>query len=390
MKMPTSNQIRPRAGMAFSGRPMGSDFGNHSWLTNQLIASGEGAIDGATWGIADRARAGVGALWDAAHGSAPDEAYARRMAYERARDEYYGQHYGTARMLGELGGALLPIPGAGLAGIAARMVGGTARFAKFGKALAKANQVRARIKQVTPLAKRERAVISGLGAAGGAGGQLYSDSMTGHFSSWSDYAGAMGGGALQAQMALHARPMVAGAGGGAATSALQDVLNGRAVSATHAAEAAGAGALMGKIGDVIGRGRFYFGVSRKSGHEWKREEYSNKEKELMGEQFSKFRTLANFDLTASTAKKRLLLQAGGYTVPDQHTWRQRIIEAKAGIWANLSKAQLRALAELGSRYRVDHLLPQDVGAITGLVAAQGGFRLPAYLLPDQDQDRQTK
>jgi len=389
--MPMQNQARPRAGMAFSGRPQNSDFGHHGRVGNQLIAAAEGVLDGATWGQGDKIYAGIGALTDALQGGHLKDSYRKRIAYEQARDQYYAQNYGAARTVGEVAGAFVPIPGAGPLG-AVKLLGNAGKLGKFGKVLTKAYEAGGRIKQVTPLARRERAMISGAGATAGAGGQLYSDAVSGHLSSWRDYAGAMAGGALQAQMALHGRPMVAGATGGAATSIAQDVLNGRTVSLVNAAEAAGAGGAAGKIGDAIGRVRFYrrgsSPVGLKDPHQAVAQAGrppTNQEKAAMGEAFSKLRTRANFDRTVSTAKEKLPLSAGGHTFPDQLTQLRKIIEAKAGLAARLTKRQLQALAEFGSNYRVDHLLPQDVGSLFGFLGAQGGLHLPAYFQSDQDR-----
>lgn len=384
------NQVRPRAGMAFRGRPQNTDFGHHGWFGNQLIAAAEGALDGATWGQGDKIYAGIGALKDTLQGESPRESYRKRIAYEQARDRYYAQNFGAARSLGEVAGAFVPIPGAGPLG-AVKLLSEAGKLGEFGKVLEKAYVAGKRIKQVTPLARQERAVVSGLGASAGAGGQLYSDAMRGHLSSWRDYAGAAAGGALQGQMALRGRPMVAGAAGGAASSMAQDVLNGRTVSLVHAAEAAGAGGAAGKIGDAIGRVRFYRRGTSPVGLEDPSQAlaragqlHTNQEKAAMGEALSKSRTLANFDRTASTAKAKLPLKAGGHTFPDQLTQLRKIIEAKAGIYARLTKRQLQAIAQFGSDYRVDHLLPKDVGSLFGFLGAQGGYHLPAYFQPDQN------
>lgn len=310
------------------------------------------------------------------------------MAYERARDQYYAQHYGTARTIGEIGGALLPIPGVGPIGFAARALGRTARFADAAKLVAQGAKIAKRIKQVTPLATHERAVVSSLGAAGGGVGQVYSDAAQGHLPSGRDLAGAMLGGAIQAQLALHGRPTLAGAAGGATTSIVQDALNGRSVSVGNAAEAAGAGATLGKLGDIIGRGRFYYGAKDDEGN-LGRIAYGNLKKAEMGEAFSKLRTWANFDRTASTDKNPLYLETGGHTKPDQITGRGRYIESKAGRFAGLTKQQLQAFIQLGKSYRVDHLLPQDVGSLFGSIGSQIGYRLPDYMqVNPQDQQGQ--
>jgi hypothetical protein len=355
---------------------------------NQIIAGGEGALDSATFGLADKAYAGLGALADGVRGKSISKAYNERMAYERARDQYYAQHYGTARTVGEIGGALLPIPGVGPLGAAAKLLGRTARFAEAAKVVGQVTKVAKRIKQATPLATHERAMVSGLGAAAGGAGQVYSDAAQGHLPSARDLAGAMAGGALQAQLALHGRPARAGAVGGASTSILQDALNGRPVSVGNAAEAAGAGAAFGKLGDVIGRSRFYYGKSLEPETLGQIIIHQNPDKEKIGEEFSKIRTRLNFDRTASTSKDPLYLDGGGFTRPDQITGRGKIVESKAGPYADLKKRQRQAYSQLGAKYRVDHVLPEDLGSLFGFLGSQIGYRLPDYMqIGPQEQDQ---
>lgn len=384
--MPFQNQMRARAGMAFGGRPQRSEFGNHSGWMNQIIAGGEGALDSATFGLADKAYAGLGALADGVRGKSISKAYNERMAYERARDQYYAQHYGTARTVGEIGGALLPIPGVGPLGAAAKLLGRTARFAEAAKVVGQVTKVAKRIKQATPLATHERAMVSGLGAAAGGAGQVYSDAAQGHLPSARDLAGAMAGGALQAQLALHGRPARAGAVGGASTSIFQDALNGRPVSVGNAAEAAGAGAAFGKLGDVIGRGRFYYGAKDKKGN-LGRVEYSKVRKGEMGEALSRLRTYMNLDIPLR-GKRRLYLDGGGFTVPDHDTLFGQHVEAKAGPSVRLSNPQNRANDQDGLNFRVDHVLPEDLGSLLGFLGSQIGYRLPDYMqIEPQEQDQ---
>jgi hypothetical protein len=106
-----------------------------------------------------------------------------------------------------------------------------------------------------------------------------------------------------------------------------------------------------------------------------------KQKEQMGEMGSHLRTLLNFDITASTKKKAYYLDGEGqkpikgigrrpYTIPDQRTALEKLIESKFGEAAELSKRQLEAYEKLGSLYRVDHFLPQDVGSLAGFAISQ--------------------
>jgi len=78
-----------------------------------------------------------------------------------------------------------------------------------------------------------------------------------------------------------------------------------------------------------------------------------------------------------------------YTKPDQVTGRGQYVESKAGRFARLSQSQRRANDQPGLNYRVDHLLPQDIGSLFGFLGSQIGYRLPDYDRSDQNpQDQQ--
>ena len=145
---------------------------------------------------------------------------------------------------------------------------------------------------------------------------------------------------------------------------------------------------MGKLGDIIGRGRFFYGVSREPETFDQRVIYNNKDKEMKGEDFSKLRTLANFDTTASTDKRRLYLDAGGFTVPDQRTGLGQYVESKAGPGANTRKRQIQANNQPGLNYRIDHLLPGDIGSLFGFLRSQIGYHLPDYMQLDSNPQNQ--
>lgn len=379
--MPSNGRTPQTPRMAFRGRQPASEFGQHSWLTNQLVAAGGGVLDGATWGLGDRIYAGVGALADAAQGGSMGDAYAKRMAYEKARDAYYAQNFAVARTVGEIGGSLIPIPGGGPLGALARQaIGNSARFAKFAKTLTQVAKDGKRIRQVAPLIKRERVFASTLGAGTGGVGQAYSDMVNGHLSSAGDYVGAMLGGAAQAQMALHLRPRSAGAIGGVTSSIAQDALSGRPISLANAAKAGAAGMLAGALGDKIGRARFYRSVSP----EGQLIVHNNMTKAKIGEAGSVVRTIARGDTVASMDKRRVKLEKGSYTYPDLRTTGGKLVEAKAGVAARISKQQTHAYQQFGDTYRVDHVLPKDQGALIAFLASQAGYHVPLIL---DDDDR---
>jgi hypothetical protein len=384
--------------MAFSGQRQNTGFGRHSGFVNALVAAGQGALDELTFGLDDQAYAGARALIDAAHGKSLKDAYRQRISYEHARDQYYAQHYGTARAAGQVGGALVQMAATGPVSAAAKAAVTGTRLAKAAKVamtsselakgaralaaeskLAKAGEravaavrkadplagkVAKRIKQATPITRREHTAIAGAGAIGGGVSQGASDLANGHLSSFGDYAGAMMGGAADGWMAIHGRPMRAGAVDGAITSLSQDLFNGRAPSLEHAGESAFLGGAGGAVAGSLGR------VKARS--------MTTKQKEQMGELGSRIRTKLSGDTTISTDKIAYPLSSG-YTIPDQRTALDKLIESKFGTYARLTKRQLQAFAELGSKYRIDHFVPQDIGSVYGFMGAHARDYLPDYV-----------
>jgi len=125
-------------------------FGQEAW--DQTLAGARGAQDAFTFGMGDRAYAGLRALGDAFSGANLGTAYARRMADEEARDRYDDAHYGTARTIGQVAGTAVQIaaldPAEGLLASGAR------------------------IAKTTPLIAREIAALGGVGAGTGVTGQV--------------------------------------------------------------------------------------------------------------------------------------------------------------------------------------------------------------------------
>ena len=311
---------------------------------DQLLAGGRGAQDAFTLGLGDRAYAGGRAIGDAIGGRDFGRAYEGRMAAERARDQYDAAHYGGARTTGQLLGlgaqvaALGPMEGA--------FVGA------------------ARIPQATALLGREVAALGGMGATAGLGGQAVSDLARGHPDSIGDYIGAGLGGAAQALASRSGRAGYAGAVGGAATSVAQDLANLRRPSIEKARDAAAVGGLFGSAGGWIGR--------------TESSSMSRSAKENLGEDFSRVRTFLRGERTAAGPKSREYLQGGGFTIPDQRTYRgvtpKDIVESKFGDSARLSRRQRQAYNEPILSYRIDHTIPADVGAIFGFPMAGYGYQ----------------
>jgi len=371
--MPISGQARTRAGM-FAGRPANPPRASFwSQALQQARAAGEGALDAATFGLDDQLAAGVHAAGDWMQGKSLARAYAQRIAEQHARDAYDKLHYGAARTVGTV--ATLFVPGTGL-GSAVRVVGKLPQAARVGAKVAAmagklgrpAAKVAKRIPQVTKISGKEKAGVAVAGAVSGAAGQGITDLAQGRLSSLQDYLGAALGGSAEGLAALRGNPKLAAAIGGATGSAAQDIANGRLPSLEEAAKSAyTSSALAGVAGAAATR---------------KAARATIKQKEKMGEMGSHLRTLLNFDITTSTAKKPVpldvekqipvkgKLKKEPYTQPDQQTARGKLVEAKFGVWARLTPRQRQALKELESRYRVDHFLPQDVGSLAGFAISQ--------------------
>lgn len=309
---------------------------------DQVLAGARGAQDAVTFGLGDRAYAGARAIADAAQGQRLGRAYSQRMADEQARDRYDATHYGAARTTGKVLGTAAQI--AALGPVEGLVAGG------------------ARIAQATPLIAREVAVLGGVGGGVGVAGQAVSDVARRRVGSVGDYVGAGIGGTVGALASRGGHAGYAGAAGGAATSVAQDLANLRAPSFDRARDAALTGGVLGTAGGVAGRA-------------WS-DKLPTAVKERLGEDASRVRTWARGDRTATGPKQREYLEGGGWTVPDQRTFKGEIasdiVESKFGRSARLSKRQTQAFEQPLLKYRVDHTLPRDIGALIGFPLAELG------------------
>lgn len=339
-----SNQ-RPRPGMFGNRTQPNLGFGTNSPAGNYAAAALQGLQDEATFGLGDQAYSVLGALWDKDHGKNFADSYDGRIAYEHARDKWYADHYGKTRTAGKLVGMAVPIGGAGWieAGL------------KTGK----------RLSQVARATAKELGVLGGGGAVLGAGTQLAADRIRGRTTTWGDLAGAGVGGATEGLLALRNPATLAGALGAATASMSQDLFNGRTPSLSNAADAATLGGALGGTGGRLGRSWF--------------QSLPNRTKEAIGEITSKARTLANGDFTVSTAKKPLYVDGKRFTRPDQVTNRGVNVESKAGRAVRLSPRQRQAHANPDIPYRVDHVIPRDVGNLIGAPATYASPEIQSYL-----------
>jgi len=194
----------------------------------------------------------------------------------------------------------------------------------------------------------------------GIGGQAATDFSRGRPGSAGDYLGAGIGGLTAALMIRNGRARYVGAANGSVTSLAQDALNDRALSIDRARKAAAVGAVVGSGSGLAGR--IYSNSMKRAA------------KERLGENASLLRTWARGDKTLTTKKTREYLPNRKYTYPDQRTSRE-LVESKFGIAARLSRRQLEA-SQMLENYRVDHLLPEDIGLAISLLSSTLG--IPIY------------
>lgn len=304
-------------------------------IVDQIGAGARGAQDALTFGLGDRLYAGGRAIVDTIHGADLRAAYGARMAVEQARDQYDAASYRAARTTGQVLGTGAQI--AALGPLEGLVLGG------------------ARIAQATPMVARELAVLGGVGSGVGVGAQALADQAHGRVSSVGDYVGSAVGGAVGGLAARGGRAGYAGAAGGAAASVAQDLANLRMPSVERARNAALVAGALGVVGGAAGRA-------------WS-DKLSNGTKEVLGEEASRLRTWAKGNRTAEGPKSREYLDGGGWTFPDQRTFRglkpAELVESKFGRSARLSKRQTQAFHQPDLNYRVDHVLPRDIGSAVG-------------------------
>ena len=213
-----------------------------------------------------------------------------------------------------------------------------------------------RLKAAAGLVGREVAGLTGLGAVNGAVGQVVMDHALGRGNSASDTAGAALGGAVGTLGLLASRrPQASAALGGATTSMTQDLLGGRPVSVDEALQSAGlSGATSGLFAPLVSTR-----VNR----------LRPSEKGKLGERLSEGRSHLRGDAPREGAKPRVPVGGGKVAIPDHQTQSGLYVEAKFGPSASLSKNQTKAFSFDPDGFRLDHFLPQDVGAATAAIAS---------------------
>jgi hypothetical protein len=327
-------------------------------LKDQTKAAAHGAGDTFTFGLADKASAGVRALVDSGGNlSEVGDLYHEKIEGERAQDQYETENFGGARLAGQVAGtvaqmaALGPLAAPTRVMQVARALPVIARGGGLMPELSSALRLvtARRVPGAAGLILKEQAGLGAIGAGTGVVSQGVNDLAHHQLGSGGDYLGAAAGGALQGVTAPRMGPGANAALGGAVTSSLQDIANGRPISTEDAAIAALTGGAIGKFaGQRASRAANNLSVQAKG---------------RVGEKLSEGRSLLRWQLPTDT-QARIQLNNRRTTVAD-HVTRVGPVEAKFGPTAKLSRNQRAAAAQFGEDYRIDSFLPEDVGRIVG-------------------------
>jgi hypothetical protein len=333
-------------------------------LKNQATAVVHGAGDAFTFGLDDKASAGVRALLDSGGDlSQVRDLYHHNMEGERAQDQYEQQNYRAARMAGQVVGTVGQLAVAG-------PLGELAQVARLGRAVEAAIPVAkyvripqgVRVAGATRMTPSEYVALAGVGGASGAAMQAVTDGVQGHLSSWRDLGGAAAGGAAQGLLGIRLGPISNGALGGAGTSMLKDELNGRPISIENAAlsgAVGGAGGAIGGLGAVEWAGRLPALNGRRGVYTMGK----------LGDDLSVLRSMARLDPPTSL-RKTMISQPGDPRSFRDYGTAAKEVEAKYGMGATLSPNQEIAHAALGGRSQIDSFIPQDVANIAGIPFSQ--------------------
>jgi hypothetical protein len=343
-------------------------------VKDQTMAGVHGAGDAFTFGLADKGSAAVRAFVDSRGDlSQVRDLYHDKIEGEREQDRYETEHFGGARMAGQIAGSVAQVAALGPLGEAAQLarlgaaLGKIAQVERISAAVGRAANVAmpglrvaalgpsGRLASAARMIPSEYAAIGAAGAGTGVGSQAIGDVSRGRLSSAGDYLGAAGGGAIEALAATKLGVGGAGAVGGAATSVLQDAANGEDISLRNAAISGGVG---GAVSGVTGHA-----VTQVANAEGIRS------KQLIGEELSKLRSWMRLDPPKPGPHREHLSES--FTVPDHRT-DSGLVEAKFGPSASLSDRQNQARVErmLTNGYRVDHFLPEDIGKLIGMPIGQ--------------------
>jgi len=337
-------------------------------LVSSLAAGARGASDAFTFGLGDHLGAGLSAAGGMIQGRDFVSGYQDGMASARAQDAEDWRLHPYARVAGGVAGT-----GASLLVASPLALG---RAAAGGARMAALADV-TRLKATAGLVGQEVAGLTGLGALNGAAGQAVTDHVLGRTSPLSDYAGAaLGGGTTTAALLATRRPQASAALGGATTSLAQDLFGGRPLSVDEALQSAAlSGATSGLVSPVVARR-----VNR----------LRPSEKGKLGERLSEGRSQLRGDAPREGGKPRVPVGGGRVAIPDHQTQSGLYVEAKFGPSADLSKNQKKAFSMDPDGFRLDHFLPQDVGAAAATMASNYVMTAPRPVVKKEGSATKTK
>jgi hypothetical protein len=326
-----------------------SSIGAKAWdAVLEANAAARAASNAITFGGADRLAAAGDALFQPGGLSNWGQRYNANLQQEFAQDRYDMTHRPVAQAIGNVGGGALGLlafgPEEAAAAAAPRLAGAMRLTAK------------------------EAAGIAGAGGLAGLGSQGVSDIVTGHRSTPQDKVGSIAGGMAGAAALPFLGPSRAGAVDGAVTSATQDLLNGRSISIPQTVQSALTGGLLAGATGSVGR-NWSNGLSRT-------------EKGQLGEAMGATRSALGGEPRWQGPKVRAPLDPeqttplkgkGTYVVPDGlggpppadpgEPWPD-LFEDKFGYQADTSANQKIAQTNFGTRFRLNHFTPSDVGMMT--------------------------
>lgn len=324
-----------------------------------------GAVDEASFGLADKALSGTEALLNGGF-SGFESRYAaneQRRTAEDLRDE---REHATARNVGRAAGFAADLAIGGAPGLTRGVLSLVPRGAKLYDALTTSRHL------LDP--RGLNAMAAGGGALGGVIGQVIDDAGNQRLSSLRDYASATIGGGAGGLATLHGGVVRGGGVEGATTAMVGDVLNGRGVDVDGALDGAKRGAVVGGLAGAGGSLFAHALPALQTGH--------------FGELLSSIKTIARGDGVPTRTGKRFYLDNGRYTYPDLEFRTSRpgkrtgIGEAKMGPTVTLSDRQLEAQAQNDIDYVVDGWRYSDAGK-----AFSGAFTPTADRILQYDPER---
>lgn len=303
---------------------------------DQALAAINGAGDSLPFGLGNGTVATIGAIRDYRQGEDLLRAWHAHMAAEQANDRNDAARMGAAGMLGQGVGTAVQL---GLAG-----------------AFEGVPLVAARIGEHAPLIAREAGALAASGAGLGVTGQAIGDVARRQRASLGDYLSAGLGGAVGGVAALSGSASLAGALDGATGTAARSALRGEAPSVAEVMRGMVEGGDLGGIAGGIGRRSSSSATALTKGK--------------IGERASQARSAVRGIRAEPGNNRPYPLDGGGYTRPDHLIYEngevKGLTEAKFGQGnKGLTKRQRQARTQFGDDYRVDHFLPQDVGAALG-------------------------